>query len=95
MEKLITECIIPGFSPEPWQEFRDKELWTIDVNDLLEANLENLTKIYRHYLTPTKKALQLEDCKQMCTEDADLGITIDDITFCFGYCQMTVWWEEK
>ena len=63
VEKLLTECIIPNFTAEPWQEFRDKELWTIDVNDLLEANLENLTKIYRHYLTPTKKALSLDDVK--------------------------------
>ena len=31
----------------------------------------------------------------MCMEDAELGITVDDIVFCFGYCQMTVWWEEK
>ena len=54
-EKLIVECIIPNFIPDPWQEFRIKQLWTIDVNDLLEANLENLNKIYKHYLTPTKQ----------------------------------------
>lgn len=26
-EKLIKECILPNFSLEPWQEFRDKHLW--------------------------------------------------------------------
>ena len=41
-EKLITECLLPNFHPEPWQEWRDKVLWTMDVNDILESNLTNL-----------------------------------------------------
>lgn len=89
-EKLLVECVLPGFTPEPWQEFRIKELWTIDVNDLLEANLDNLKKIYAHYLTPTKKLIELEDCIAMCTRDCNLNISEKDIQFCFGYSQMTV-----
>lgn len=30
---------------EPWQEFRDNQLWTLPVNDLLEANLEGLRSV--------------------------------------------------
>ena len=56
-EKLITECLLPNFHPEPWQEWRDKELWTIDVNDLFESNLENLKRIYDKYRTPTKQLM--------------------------------------
>jgi hypothetical protein len=32
-----------------WQEFRDKELWTIDVNDVMEANIFGLKKIYESH----------------------------------------------
>ena len=53
-EKLIKDCVIPNFVPEPWQEFRDKELWTIDVNNLLVSNLENLENVYGRFRTPTK-----------------------------------------
>ena len=94
-EKLITDCVLPYFVPEPWQEFRDKELWTIDVNDLLESNLENLENVYRRFRTPTKQFLDLEDCITLCTRDTNLGISEKDIAFCFGYCQMTVVNEEK
>lgn len=37
-EKMLSECVIPSFVPEPWQEFREKELWTMDVKDVFEAN---------------------------------------------------------
>ena len=94
-EKLITECVLPYYVPEPWQEFRDKALWTIDVNDLLESNLENLDLVYRRFRTPTKQFLDLEDCINLCTRDTNLGISEKDILFCFGYCQMTVVNEEK
>ena len=33
----------------PWQQFRDEELWTIDVNDVFEANLEGINKIHNYY----------------------------------------------
>ena len=94
-EKLITECVLPFFTPEPWQEFRDKELWSIDVNDMFEANLENLKKIYNHYKTPTKPMIELEDCIAICMRDTNLGLTEKDVAFCFGYCQMTVTNEER
>ena len=94
-EKLITECIMPHFTSEPWQEFRTKQLWTIDVNDLLEANQTNLEKIYNHYLTPNNKQLDLQSCIAMCTQDTSLDISEKDINFCFGYCQMTVLNEER
>ena len=78
-DKLITDCVIGHFTPEPWQEFRDKQLWTIDVNDVLEANKANLEKIYKHYQSPTKQMPELIDCIDMCTKDAVLNISEKDI----------------
>jgi hypothetical protein len=33
-------------NPEPWQEWRDELLWTIDVNDVMEVNLAGIQKMY-------------------------------------------------
>ena len=36
----------------PWQEFRDERLWTLEVNDVMEANIEGLKKVSRPYEPP-------------------------------------------
>jgi len=44
---IITFLGSPHFKPwQQWQGFREKELWTLDVNDCLHANQENLRKVY-------------------------------------------------
>ena len=35
---LIEDYIMPNYTPYPCQSFRDEQLWTIEVNDILEAN---------------------------------------------------------
>jgi hypothetical protein len=42
LQRLLTECIFAHYSCEPWQEFREAELYNLEVNDLLEANLSSL-----------------------------------------------------
>ena len=64
--KLLHECIFPNFHPDPWQEFRDEHLWTLDVNDIFEVNLDNLFRIYKEYFTQIKKYMNLEDCYAFC-----------------------------
>ena len=39
---FIKEHIRAHYTPAAWQSFRDKELWTMDVNDLIDAHQENL-----------------------------------------------------
>jgi hypothetical protein len=58
---MIVEKILPHAQPDPWQGFRDEQLWCIDVNDILEANLENLKKIYQIHFTSVKKFLTFDD----------------------------------
>ena len=57
-EKILAECILVNFIPEPWQEFRNKQLWVMDVNDLFDANMKNLTQIYNSYKSPTKAMME-------------------------------------
>ena len=60
--KLIEECLIPNHKQEPWQEFRDELLWTLDVDELFSVNLENLRKVYESYFTIIAKWMDLEEC---------------------------------
>lgn len=75
LEKLLTEYILKNFTPDSWQDFRNKELWTIDVNDLYEANLENCRKVWTYYHTSVKKFMTLEDCRILCGKDSDFEIS--------------------
>jgi hypothetical protein len=42
LEKMVKEHVFANYKPAPWQEFRDRELYTVEVNDVLEANLKGL-----------------------------------------------------
>ena len=79
LEKLIKEKVLPYSEPVPWQGFRDLQLWTIECNDILEANLENLRKIYSFYHSSVKKYLVAEDILSMCTRDSQLDCPEKDI----------------
>jgi hypothetical protein len=49
MQHLVLEKMKPNLTLMEWQEFRDKELWTNDVNDVLKENLESIKKVYMFY----------------------------------------------
>ncbi len=42
---LLENHFIPKCRDLQWQEFRDETLYTLDVNDTLEANLDSLRKV--------------------------------------------------
>ena len=95
-EKLCHECVFKNFIPEPWQAFRENELWKLEPVDTLEANQMNLLKIYNwiiHLKGPTgdgakEKAIQL-------AIDPDYQLQIDRLRayHCFGMSKMTVKYE--
>ena len=41
LSKLLNECIYT-YTPDPWQEFRDEQLWTLEVTDVFEFNMEGI-----------------------------------------------------
>jgi hypothetical protein len=45
-KQLLDKNVIPHSTHREWQEWREKVLWTVEVNDLYLANLENLRKIF-------------------------------------------------
>lgn len=48
LEKLLHEHVLPYHGmPILAQEFRDEQLWTLDIDDLYKANLDGLNQVYR------------------------------------------------
>ena len=74
LEKLLKEHIIPYAKPERWQAFRDEELWTLDVNDVFEANLEGLKKVYSFYWEPRKKYMTVADAMNLFMKDTSIQL---------------------
>ena len=81
-------------NPEPWQEFRDELLWSIDVNDVLEVNLEGLKKVYTNYHEPRKKFMTMGDALALMMKDTTLGLIEKDAIYCYGMCKMSVIFEQ-
>jgi hypothetical protein len=47
LELLITKHILPLKKELPaWQEFREKQMYQIDVNELIHANVKGLRALY-------------------------------------------------
>lgn len=93
--KLISDKVLTYTDFEPWQGFRDEQLWTIDVNDILEANEKELKKIYQSFQTSVKKYMTIDDILQMAVRDAQLNVPEKEVLFCYAMCKMTVTDEPK
>jgi len=79
LEKIIEDCIIPHYHPEPWQQFRDNDLWKLDVEDVLAANVSQLDQIYKSFFTSQNKTFSLYNAITLCSDKCDLGIHEKDI----------------
>ena len=75
-------------SAVPWQEFRSRYLWTLDVNDVFSVNIFGLQKLYNRHQTIHKTWLEYGEAKDMFTLETCL---IVDYNFkvCYGYSKMT------
>ena len=51
-ELLIKEYLIPNSNEKmQWQEFRDTELWTLEIDDLIKANLQGIKSLHSKFST--------------------------------------------
>ena len=65
------------------------------MNDVLEANLEGIKKIYNFYQEPRKKFMTQVDAMNLMIRDTQLGIGEKEATFCYGMCKMSVVFEQE
>lgn len=91
LKLLIEDKMLKLANPEPWQIFRDEELWTLDVNDVMETNLQSLRTVYTSFMTPIKKWMNVDDCIRLCMHDVpQLSIPEQTVVFCFAMSKMTI-----
>ena len=48
-EHLIINNIMPASNYKEWNNFRENYIYTVEINDVLETNLDLIKKIYNLY----------------------------------------------
>ncbi|CDW83993.1 UNKNOWN [Stylonychia lemnae] len=86
LKMLLENHILPLCQTLNWQEFREKDLWTLDINDTFEANLEPLKKLFGQFGKVNKGFLNQKECINMI-KAAGIEIGEKDIIFSYGMKQ--------
>ncbi len=60
------------------------------MNDVLEANLEGLKKVYNYYQEPRKKHMTMHDAMNLMMKDTQLNLIEKDAIYCYGMSKMSV-----
>ena len=93
VQKFIEQDLLKHYSMPAWQEFRDKELWTKEVDSVIRLNIESINALHSE-LTNIPDDLdghkQHRAIRQMVTRDAPVGLTEREAGFCFGMSKMTL-----
>ena len=53
LHRLFNEHMLPLLSMKKlpqWQPFRDQQLWTIEVNDMIKVNMDSVEIVFNHIL---------------------------------------------
>jgi len=87
---ILLRSIIPKFETRPWQEFRDAELWTHEVDRVFKANLDLIHKLYDQLFPKFGDGTGLRRCLDLLTRNSDLQLSEKEARFCFGMSKMTV-----
>ena len=60
------------------------------MNDVFEANLTNLQKVYAMFFDPRKKYMTMHEALDVMIRLTPLAMTEQDAIFCYGMSKMTV-----
>ena len=91
LDMLVQENVIPYRNDDEWQGFRDKHLWCMDVNDVYEANLETLKKIYEQMkIFKGNKHVIFADINNFFCSESEIQVNDKDVVKAFGMSKMTV-----
>ena len=90
LELLVEENLPQGSRAAEWQGFRDNSLWCVDVNDVLDANLDLLRKVYKSYTSPVAPVMTLEGALDLLVAKCDMGLNDRDALYCYGMSKMTI-----
>eukprot|EP01017_Pseudomicrothorax_dubius_P016222 TRINITY_DN1841_c0_g4_i1.p1 TRINITY_DN1841_c0_g4~~TRINITY_DN1841_c0_g4_i1.p1 ORF type:complete len:342 (+),score=73.87 TRINITY_DN1841_c0_g4_i1:49-1026(+) len=86
MEEIIGDRMVTPF--EETEGFRQAEIYTLGVNDVLAANIDTIDQIYRKY-KERQNFLSLENIRTMI-RDASLELSSKEIIKLFSYSKMSI-----
>lgn len=92
---LITNNLQKFDLSQPWDVWRQKVLYTCEVNDLMDPNIPGLKKVYEKYLEARKKYMDVKDAYSLFREETGLIAQEQDVLYCFGMAKMTCIAESK
>lgn len=87
---MIVEHIIPYADYVDSREFREKDLYTYEVNEILARNETCLKKVYDKYIHPNKKYINLKECIEIVNKKAALNMSETTIGYCFAQSLMSI-----
>ena len=90
VQLVLDSFIKPNFKPSSWQQFRDDELWTLEVNDVFETNLDGIMRLHQCYMTPTQRYMSDKDATNLLTKDGNLDLTYTQAKYCLSFCKMPI-----
>ena len=65
----------PNFDVSMWADWRLRELYTLEVDDLYKSNLVPMKGLYRYYFQTKKtKTFYFDDAQELFGVEAELGV---------------------
>lgn len=86
----MAEVVLARHAWEPWQEYREEVCYTLEVNDLLAANVEGCKQLIEHYFAPRKHFCSKKDAVALFTKDSRVFLPEKEAIYCYGMSKMTV-----
>ena len=87
--EMLLESMIKKYETKPWQEFRDEELWTHEVDRVFKANLVSIQKVHDQVF-PRYGGDGIKSCLDLVARDSDVMLSEKEARFCLGMSKMTV-----
>ena len=73
-----------------WQDWREKIWWTYENHQIITANTNALTKIYKSFFAPRKKYMNKADCIDLMTRKTKIIPDENRVIYCYGMSKMAV-----
>lgn len=90
LQLFVNEDLLMEWSIDPaWQDFRNRFLWTLDVNDVLAANSFGLQKLYNRNQTVHKTWLEFSEAVKLFSHETNL-LPDHQVKKCYAFSKMTI-----
>ena len=87
---LTEKNVIPYSQYKELQDWRDSQLWTIEVNDILHINQDNIKAVYKLQVKFPNTSMTKQDAIDLYTKNETIKMAEKDVVYCYGMSKMTI-----